>query len=50
MKGGFDFDVFISHASENKENFVRPLVEALTHESLTAWYDETTAALRRCRG
>lgn len=37
----FDYDLFISHASEDKESFVRPLVEALTNESLTIWYDET---------
>ena len=38
---GFDFDVFVSHASEDKDSFVRPLVEALTGEALTVWYDET---------
>lgn len=37
----FDFDLFVSHASEDKEAFVRPLVEALTSEALTVWYDET---------
>lgn len=41
MSVGFDFDVFISHASEDKDTFVRPLVDALTHESLAVWYDET---------
>jgi hypothetical protein len=29
------------HASEDKDRFVRPLVEALAHESLAVWYDET---------
>lgn len=38
---GFDFDVFVSHASEDKDTFVRPLVEALTNEALAVWYDET---------
>lgn len=34
------FDVFISHASEDKELIVRPLAEALQKEGLTVWYDE----------
>ena len=33
-------DLFISHASEDKEEFVRPLVQALTNEGLTVWFDE----------
>lgn len=37
----FDYDLFVSHASEDKEGFVRPLVEALEAEHLSAWYDET---------
>jgi len=34
------YDVFISHASEDKEDVVRPLVHALQAEGLTVWYDE----------
>jgi hypothetical protein len=34
------YDVFISHASEDKEEVVRPLVYALQKEGLTVWYDE----------
>lgn len=34
------YDVFISHASEDKEEVVRPLVNALQKEGLTVWYDE----------
>lgn len=34
------WDVFVSHASEDKEVFVRPLVEFLTKLGLKAWYDE----------
>lgn len=34
-------DVFISHASEDKEAFVRPLAEALTEAGVDVWYDET---------
>jgi hypothetical protein len=37
---GETHDVFISHASEDKEEFVRPLANALTNEGLNVWYDE----------
>src|ERR1043166_7581425 len=33
-------DVFISHASEDKETFVRPLATRLVELGLTVWYDE----------
>ena len=32
--------VFISHASEDKEAFVRPLAEALRKRSIDVWYDD----------
>jgi hypothetical protein len=32
------WDVFVSHASEDKDGFVRPLAEALRSEGLTVWY------------
>ncbi|HKW32345.1 MAG TPA: toll/interleukin-1 receptor domain-containing protein [Candidatus Acidoferrum sp.] len=35
-------DVFISHASEDKDDFVRPLAAALNASGLLVWYDETT--------
>jgi hypothetical protein len=35
-----EFDVFISHASEDKEGVVRPLAHALKDEGLRVWYDE----------
>lgn len=38
--GGETHDVFISHASEDKDEFVRPLANALTNEGLNVWYDE----------
>ena len=39
------FDVFISHASEDKEDFVRPLAAELTRRGLRVWYDEWTLQL-----
>lgn len=35
-----DYDVFISHASEDKDEVVRPLAHALRSHNLTVWYDE----------
>lgn len=35
-------DVFISHASEDKDDFVRPLANALINEGLNVWFDEMT--------
>jgi hypothetical protein len=35
-----EYDVFVSHASEDKEDFVRPFVNALINEGLEVWYDE----------
>jgi hypothetical protein len=35
-----DFDVFISHASEDKDEVARPLAEALQDGGLRVWYDE----------
>ena len=34
------WDVFISHASEDKETFVRPLVIALSQLGVDLWFDE----------
>ena len=36
------YDVFISHASEDKDAIVRSLADALTSENLNVWYDEFT--------
>lgn len=33
-------DLFISHASEDKVDLVRPLVQALIKEGVSVWYDE----------
>jgi hypothetical protein len=35
-----EFDVFISHASEDKDDVVRPLAVALQGSGLAVWYDE----------
>lgn len=35
-----EWDVFISHATEDKETVVRPLAVALQTRSLRVWYDE----------
>lgn len=35
-----EYDVFISHASEDKDEVVRPLALALISEGLKVWYDE----------
>jgi hypothetical protein len=37
---GRTFDVFISHASEDKDDVVRPLANALQSAGLSVWYDE----------
>ena len=34
------YDVFICHASEDKDDFVRPLAEALRARHIEVWYDE----------
>lgn len=34
------FDVFISHASEDKDTFVRPLAEKLREAGIHVWYDD----------
>jgi hypothetical protein len=39
------WDVFISHASEDKEEIARPLAEALQQAGLKVWYDEFSLKL-----
>jgi hypothetical protein len=36
------WDVFLCHASEDKDSFVRPLANALRAEGLRVWFDEFT--------
>ena len=40
LRANREYDVFISHASEDKEAVVRPLAMALKNKGLTVWYDE----------
>lgn len=40
--GAEAFDVFISHASEDKESIVRSLATELADQGLKVWYDEFT--------
>lgn len=40
--GGQSHDVFISHASEDKDDIVRPLANALVGKGMEVWYDEFT--------
>lgn len=37
---GKEYDVFISHASEDKDAVVRPLATALQEKGVRVWYDE----------
>ncbi len=37
---GKKWDVFVCHASEDKEDLVRPLANALDNSGLSVWYDE----------
>jgi TIR domain/SIR2-like domain len=39
------WDVFISHASEDKDAFVRPLAEELRRAKIRVWYDEFSVSL-----
>src|SRR5437867_11556144 len=39
------WDVFISHASEDKEEIAHPLAEALTNGGFAVWYDKFTLKL-----
>lgn len=44
-KNSFEYDVFISHASEDKKPFVRSLAETLVSKGLRVWYDDLTLSL-----
>lgn len=40
QNNGMAHDFFISHASEDKESFVRPLADALRSRGAQVWYDD----------
>ena len=40
-----EWDVFVCHASEDKDEFVRPFAQALREARLRVWYDEFTLTL-----
>lgn len=39
------FDVFICHASEDKNDFVRPFAELLKNQHIDVWYDEFSLSI-----
>ena len=39
------WDLFISHASEDKATVARPLAEAFAQSGLSVWFDEQTLRL-----
>ena len=39
-RGEFAYDLFLSHASEDKDEVARPLALALQGHGLSVWYDE----------
>ena len=41
----YEWDLFICHASEDKNTLVRPLVERLKQKGYTVWYDEDIMTL-----
>ncbi|MEI7337842.1 toll/interleukin-1 receptor domain-containing protein [Pectobacterium carotovorum] len=42
LQNAIKYDLFISHASEDKDKFVRPLAKALESLGVKVWYDEFT--------
>jgi hypothetical protein len=40
-----EWDIFICHASEDKESFVRPLAHRLKEKGVRVWYDEISLKL-----
>ncbi|AFY36276.1 SUMF1/EgtB/PvdO family nonheme iron enzyme [Calothrix sp. PCC 7507] len=40
MQNEYEHDIFISHASEDKDDFVRPLAQKLKEKGYRVWYDE----------
>ncbi len=45
MESEYEWDVFISHASEDKDTFVRQLATELRERGILVWYDEFTLTI-----
>jgi hypothetical protein len=45
MNTDFEWDVFVSHASEDKDSFVRELAQELGRKGVRVWYDEFTLSV-----
>src|SRR5690348_17350195 len=45
MRHRYTHDVFVSHASEDKDAVARPLAEELRRRGLDVWFDEFTLGL-----
>lgn len=45
MSTEIDYDIFISHASEDKDSLARPLSNALSRKGLLVWFDEQVLKL-----
>jgi len=45
LSSSFEHDLFICHASEDKEPFVKELAEILISKGLNVWYDDFTLSL-----
>jgi hypothetical protein len=45
FKGPWKYDVFISHASDDKPTLVKALAEALSAKGITVWYDAYTLSV-----
>ena len=45
ITNSFKYDIFISHASEDKESFVKELAIKLSNEGLNVWFDEFTLTM-----
>ncbi len=45
LQNSMEWDAFISHASEDKEEFVRPLADSLQAQGIRVWYDSFTLTI-----
>lgn len=45
VAGAYSYDLFLSHASEDKDEIARPLYQELISRGVTVWFDEATLEL-----